>query len=57
VGKDHWEDPGVDGRITLRCILRKWDIGARAGSIWVRIGADGGTSECGNKPTGSIKCG
>jgi len=26
-GKDHLEDPGVDGRTVLRCILRKWDVG------------------------------
>jgi hypothetical protein len=25
--RDHWGDPGVDGRIMLRCIFRKWDVG------------------------------
>jgi len=25
--RDHLEDPGVDGSIVLRCILRKWDVG------------------------------
>ena len=24
--KDHLGDPGVDGRIILRCILKKWDV-------------------------------
>jgi hypothetical protein len=32
------EDPGVDGRITLRWIFRKWDMGAWTGLIWLRIG-------------------
>ena len=46
--KGHLEDPGVDGRILLRWIFRKWDLRP---SIWLRI------CECGNKPLGSIKCG
>ena len=25
--RDHLEDPGVDGRIILRLIFRKWDVG------------------------------
>jgi hypothetical protein len=25
-GKKHWGDPGVDGRIILRWIFRKWDV-------------------------------
>jgi hypothetical protein len=25
--KDHWGDPCVDGRIILRWIFRKWDVG------------------------------
>ena len=40
--RDHLEDPGVDGRITLRWILRKWDVGVWTGSSWVRIGTGGG---------------
>jgi hypothetical protein len=24
---DHWGDPGVDGRIVLRWIMSKWDVG------------------------------
>jgi len=40
--RDHWGDPGVDWRIILRCIFRKWDVGVRAGSSWLRIGTGGG---------------
>jgi hypothetical protein len=39
---DHLEDPGVDGRIIVRWIFRKCDVGAWAGWIWLRIGTGGG---------------
>jgi hypothetical protein len=26
-GRNHFEDPGVDGRIILKCILEKWNKG------------------------------
>jgi len=51
--RDHWGDPGVDGRIILRCIFRKWDVVAWTGSMWFRIRTGGGQ----NEPSGSIKCG
>jgi hypothetical protein len=35
--RDHWEDPGVDGRIILRWILRKRDVGLWTGLGWLRI--------------------
>jgi len=25
--RDHWGDPGVDGRIILKWIFRMWDVG------------------------------
>jgi hypothetical protein len=31
------EDPGIDGKIILRWIFRKWDVG-----VWLRIGTGGG---------------
>jgi hypothetical protein len=38
---DNLEDPGVDWRIILKWIFRKWD-GAWTGLIWLRIGTGGG---------------
>jgi hypothetical protein len=40
--RDHLEGPGVDGRIILRWIFRKWDVRAWIGSIWFRIRTGGG---------------
>ena len=40
--RDHLEDIGVDGRIILRWIFRKWDVGVWTGSSWLRIGTVGG---------------
>jgi len=37
-----WGDPVVDGRIILRWIFRKWDVGLWTGSSWLRIGTAGG---------------
>ena len=34
--RDNVGDPGVDGRIILRRIFRKWDVGARTESSWLR---------------------
>jgi len=35
--RDHLKDAGVDGRIILRWIFRKWDVGVWSGSMWLRI--------------------
>jgi hypothetical protein len=40
--RDHWGDPGVDGRIILRWIFRKWDRGVWTEFSWLRIGTVGG---------------
>jgi hypothetical protein len=51
--RDHLGDPGVDGRIILRWIFRKWNVG---GVDWIEL-AQAGTCECGNEHSGAIKCG
>jgi len=35
--RDHLEDPGVDGRIILRWIFRKWDV---RGMDWIELAQD-----------------
>jgi len=39
--RNHLVDPDVDERIILRWIFRKWDVGVRTGSNWLRIGTGG----------------
>ena len=36
--RDHFGDTGVDGRIILRWIFRKWDVG---GMDWIELAHDG----------------
>jgi hypothetical protein len=48
------EDPGVNGRIIVKCIFRKWDlVQARSDSGQGQVAA---TCECGNELSVSIKC-
>jgi len=35
--RDNLGDTGVEGRIILRWIFRKWDVGAWIELIWLRI--------------------
>jgi hypothetical protein len=40
--RDHSQDVGVDGRVILEWIFRKWDGEAWTGLLWLRIGRGGG---------------
>ena len=39
--RDLLEDPSLDGRIMLRWIFRKWDVGIWTGLSWLRIRTGG----------------
>jgi hypothetical protein len=41
-GKRPLGRPGVDGRIMLGWIFKRWDVGVRTGLGWLRIGTGGG---------------
>jgi hypothetical protein len=41
-GKRPLKDPAIDGKIVLRWIFRKWDVGVWTGSSWLRKGIGGG---------------
>ena len=55
--RDHLEDPGGDGRIILRWIFRKGNVGCGLYRVGSGYGQVAGTCECGNEPSGTIKCG
>jgi len=54
---DHWGDLGLDGRIILGWISRKWDVCTWTGLGWPRIVQVADVCECGNEPSCSVKCG
>ena len=56
IERDYLEDPSVDGRIILNCILKK-----SVGKAWTGLNGSGqghvaGFRESGNETLGSIKC-
>ena len=40
--RGHLGDPGVGGKIILRWVFRKWDVGVWIGWSWLRLGTGGG---------------
>jgi hypothetical protein len=56
-GKRPLERPGIDGRIILKWIFKRWGGGAWTELIWLSIGKVAGACECSNEHLGSIKCG
>jgi hypothetical protein len=40
--RDHWEDLGVGGRVTLRWTLGRYGSMGQTGFCWLRIGSSGG---------------
>ena len=52
--RGHFEKLGVDGKIILKWIFKKWD------GAWTECKSEqeqvAGCSECSNEPPGSIEC-
>ena len=55
--RDHFGDPGIDGRIILKWVFRKCDGEHGLDSSGSEQGQVAGSCKCGNEPSVSIKCG
>ena len=53
---DRLQGVGIVVRIILKWISREWDVRAWTGLIRLGMGTDGGSFECGNEPSDSMKC-
>ena len=56
-GRDHLDDPGVEGNIMLKLIYNKWDEANGLDWSGSGYGQMPGFCECDNEPPLSIKCG
>jgi len=45
--RDYLEDVGLEGRITLKWIVKKWNEKAWTGLIWLSQGQEASSCECG----------
>jgi len=52
----HLEEPGVDRRIILKWIFKKFNGGACTELICLRIQTGGGSCKCGNEPSRFRMC-
>jgi hypothetical protein len=48
------EDPGLGGRINIKMDLQ--EVGCECMN-WIELAEDRDRCECGNEPSGSVKCG
>jgi hypothetical protein len=55
--RGHLEGPGIDMRVILKWIFKKWDRSHELDCAGSRQGHVVCCCECGNELTGSIKCG
>jgi len=55
--RNHLGGPDIDGRIILKLIFRKWDVGYRLDRAGPGLGQVAGTCKYGNEHSNFIKCG